>query len=167
MIRRAVFAVALLAALPALAQIYSWKDKDGRVHYGDTPPPTGEVSVIRGTPTARPAVAPAPESAGTPGATDTSAAPQPSGPPTLAEREQAFRERRAAEAEAQAKTEEEATREAERQRFCEQARNQLGALESGQRVSRFNAAGEREFLDDTVRSAEVARLQQQLAEHCQ
>ncbi|MDX9885185.1 DUF4124 domain-containing protein [Thauera sp.] len=169
MIRRAVFAVALLAALPALAQIYNWKDKDGRVHYGDTPPPTGEVSVIRGTPMATPAVAPAPppESAGTPGATDTSTAPQPSRPPTLAERERAFRERRAAEAEAQAKTEEEATREAERQRFCEQARNQIGALESGQRVSRFNAAGEREFLDDAARSAELARLQQQLAEHCQ
>ena len=72
-----------------------------------------------------------------------------------------------AEAEAQAKAEEEAARDAERQRFCEQARNQLGALQSGQRVSRFNAAGEREFLDDAARSTEIARLQQQVAEHCQ
>ena len=38
----------------------------------------------------------------------------------------------------------------------EQARNQLGALQSGQRVSRFNAAGEREFLDDAARSTEIA-----------
>ena len=167
MIRRTVIAIALFAALPALAQIYSWKDKDGKVHYGDTPPSTGEVNQIRGAPAAKPAPAPAPESTGAPGATDTPTAQEPSRPPTLAEREQAFRERRAAEAEAQAKAAEEATRDAERERFCEQARNQLGALESGQRVSRFNAAGEREFLDDAARSAEVARLQQQVAEHCQ
>ena len=167
MIRRTVIAIALFAALPALAQIYSWKDKDGKVHYGDTPPPTGEVNQIRGAPAAKPAPAPAPESTGAPGATDTPTAQEPSRPPTLAEREQAFRERRAAEAEARAKAAEEATRDAERERFCEQARNQLGALESGQRVSRFNAAGQREFLDDAARSAEVARLQQQVAEHCQ
>ena len=167
MIRRTVIAIALFAALPALAQIYSWKDKDGKVHYGDTPPPTGEVNQIRAAPAAKPAPAPAPESTGAPGATDTPTAQEPSRPPTLAEREQAFRERRAAEAEAQAKAAEEATRDAERARFCEQARNQLGALESGQRVSRFNAAGQREFLDDAARSAEVARLQQQVAEHCQ
>ena len=167
MIRRTALAIALFAALPALAQIYSWKDSEGKVHYGDTPPPTGEVNVIRGTPAAKPAPAPAPEPATTPGETDTAKAQDPSRPQTLAEREQAFRERRAAEAEAQAKAEEEAARDAERQRFCEQARNQLGALQSGQRVSRFNAAGEREFLDDAARSTEIARLQQQVTEHCQ
>ncbi len=167
MIRRTVLAVALFAALPALAQIYSWKDKDGKVHYGDMPPPTGEVNQIRGTAATRPTPAPAPAPADTPAATDTVKAQDSSRPQTLAEREQAFRERRAAEAEAQAKAAEEAGRDAERQRFCEQARNQLGALQSGQRVTRFNAAGEREFLDDAARSAEVARLQQQVAEHCQ
>ncbi|HAF54314.1 MAG TPA: DUF4124 domain-containing protein, partial [Thauera sp.] len=114
-------------------------------------------------PSPAPAAEPAQASGGDGGA-DTQ---QGSRPPTLAEREQAFRERRAAEAEAQAKAEEDAARDAERQRFCEQARNQLGALQSGQRVSRFNAAGEREYLDDAARSAEVGRLQQQIAEHCQ
>jgi hypothetical protein len=174
MIRRAVLAAtlfaALLSALPAVAQIYSWKDKDGRVHYGDTPPPTGEVNLIKGTPAAKPVAAPvatpSPEAAGAPGATEAPATQEAARPPTLAEREQAFRERRAAEAEAQAKAEQEAARDAERQRFCEQAPNQLAALQSGQRVSRFNAAGEREFMDDAERSAEIARLQQQLAEHC-
>ena len=90
-----------------------------------------------------------------------------------AEAEAAEKAKAEAEAEAarlaaeKAKAEEEAARDAERQRFCEQARNQLGALQSGQRVSRFNAAGEREFLDDAARSTEIARLQQQVAEHCQ
>lgn len=165
MIRRTVLAAALFAALPALAQIYSWTDKDGRVHFSDTPPPAGEVKVIKGAAPRSPA--PPAEPAQSSGADGSADAQQASRPPTLAEREQAFRERRAAEAEAQAKAEDESAREAERQRFCEQARNQLAALQSGQRVSRFNAAGEREYLDDAARSAEVARLQQQVAEHCQ
>ena len=132
MIRRTALAIALFTALPALAQIYSWKDSEGKVHYGDSPPPTGEVNVIRGAPAARPAPAPAPEPASAPGETDTAKAQEPSRPQTLAEREQAFRERRAAEAEAQAKAEEEAARDAERQRFCEQARNQLPPNWSGE-----------------------------------
>lgn len=165
MIRRAVLVLALFAALPALAQIYSWKDKDGRVHFGDTPPPAGEVRVIEGAPARRPAPPPAPEPDTAAKAGEDAAQPAKQ-PPTLAEREQAFRERRAAEAEARAKADEDAARDAERQRFCEQARNQLAALQSGQRVSRFNAAGEREFLDDAARGAETTRLQQQIGEHC-
>ncbi|MHB1372890.1 MAG: DUF4124 domain-containing protein [Thauera sp.] len=165
MIRRAALVVALFSALPALAQIYSWKDKDGRIHYGDTPPPTGEINVIQRGPAPRPAPpAAAPEAATAGGEAK---AEDPARAPTLTEREQAFRERRAAAAEAEAKAAEEAAREAERERFCEQARNQLAALESGQRVSRFNAAGERELLDDATRGAEAARLRQQIAEHCQ
>ncbi|MGQ5487860.1 DUF4124 domain-containing protein [Thauera sp. ZXT1-4] len=164
MIRRPLLLVALLLSLPAAAQIYSWKDKDGRVHYSDTPPLTGEVSVVQGTRAPRPAAATAADSPAADGASETAGAPK--GPPTLAEREQAFRERRAAEAEAAAKAEEAAARDAERARFCEQARNQLTALQSGQRVSRFNATGEREYLDDAARNAEAQRLQQQISEHC-
>ena len=166
MIRRVALIAVLLSALPALAQIYSWKDKDGRMHFSDTPPPTGEVTVTRGGPAPRPAPAdPQPGSGEAKAEKPAGAAPD--RPPTLAEREDAFRERRAAQAEAEAKAAEEAAREAERQRFCEQSRNQLTALESGQRISRFNAAGEREFLDDAARNAEAARLRQQLSEHCQ
>jgi hypothetical protein len=31
--------LALVLALPAAAQVYTWTDKDGQVHYGDAPPP--------------------------------------------------------------------------------------------------------------------------------
>ena len=81
--------------------------------------------------------------------------------------ETAFRERRTAEANAAAKATADEAKEIERQRFCTQARSQLAALNSGQRIARMSADGEREFLDDAARSAEVARLQQQVAEHCQ
>lgn len=47
MIHPILLAVLLLTAVPASAQIYSWKDKDGRTHFGDTPPTSGEVTEIR------------------------------------------------------------------------------------------------------------------------
>ncbi len=165
MMRPAVLVLALFLALPAMAQIYSWKDRDGRVHYTDTPPPTGEFTVIQRPRGLQPSPPPAEDSGDAAAAAE--GEPDPNRPRTLSEREREFRERRAAQAEAQAKTQEDAAREAERQRFCEQARNQLAALESGQRISRFNAQGEREFLDDDARSAEAARLQGQIAQHCQ
>lgn len=35
---RRLCAIALLAASPALAQVYKWTDPSGKVHYGDRPP---------------------------------------------------------------------------------------------------------------------------------
>src|SRR3569623_868075 len=40
----AVAAVSLLAASPAVAGMYRWVDGNGRVHYGDTLPPTYQQS---------------------------------------------------------------------------------------------------------------------------
>ncbi|THF66436.1 DUF4124 domain-containing protein [Pseudothauera nasutitermitis] len=184
--RPAPFAVpALLGALLALvfataaqAQIYTWKDRDGRVHYSDTPPPAGEVKTMG--PARRTAPPPAAEAEGSAagnggaegegGEAPVVATPPPANAqddePTLAERELEFRQRRAAEEEARAKAEEESRRQAERSRACEQARNQLAALQSGQRVARFNAKGEREFMDDATRAAEIQRAQEFVSAQC-
>lgn len=40
MLRRVAAAMLLAAALPAQAQVYKWVDKDGKVHYSSTPPPS-------------------------------------------------------------------------------------------------------------------------------
>ena len=149
----------LLNALPACAQVYSWKDKDGRTHYGDMPPAAVEATLLRGAPPARPS-----------GEASSAADPQPSvspsSPRSLTEREQAFQERRAAEAEAEAKRAEEAAARDETQRFCTGAQHELAALRAGQRMVRFNARGEREFLDDQARAEQMARLERQIAERC-
>ena len=166
MIRPSLALLALLTALPVAAQIYSWKDKDGKIHYSDTPPPTGEMKTLQRptrTPPPMPTGGAASETAEGKKA-DTNA--DPAKPKTLAERELEFRQRRAAEAEAQAKAEKEAAEAADRQRACEQARNQLAALNSGQRISRFNASGEREFLDDAARNAEIAQTQRLIDQAC-
>ena len=162
MIRSAAALLALLTALPAAAQIYSWKDNDGRTVYSDVPPPSGEVKVLRPgrvVPPVAPANGDATPAAGT--------AADAAKPKSAAERDLEFRQRRAAEAESQAKADKEAAAAAERDRFCAQARNQLNALQSGVRIARPNAAGEREFLDDAARAEETSRLQQQIGQNCQ
>lgn len=155
MIRPAFLVLAVLTALPAAAEIYSWKDKEGRTHYSDIPPPSGQVKTLRGAPPPAPA----------PQAEDGETA-QPAAGQQATDADAAFRQRRAAEAEAAAKVAQGTADEAERQRFCTDARNQLGALDSGQRIARMNAAGEREFIDDATRAAESERLRQQIEQHC-
>lgn len=148
MIRHAALLLALLSALPAAAEIYSWKDKDGRTHYSDVPPPTGEVKVLRAAPPPVRPPQPAPAEA---------ASTQPN---------EAARNRLDAEPNAATKAAEEKAQAEERQRFCEQARGQLILLRSGQRIWRMNANGEREFVDDATRSEEATRLEQQVEQIC-
>jgi glutaredoxin len=48
---RVVLAIALgVASGAALAQIYRWTDRDGRVHMSDTPPPAGATNVQKRNP---------------------------------------------------------------------------------------------------------------------
>lgn len=45
--RVAWIAIALLCALPAVAGVYKWKDKDGRMHYSDKPPADVKADPVR------------------------------------------------------------------------------------------------------------------------
>ena len=56
--RLAIAVAAMLVAATAGAQMYRWVDKDGKVHYTDTPPPDAAKSAQKRT------TAPAPTSAG-------------------------------------------------------------------------------------------------------
>ncbi|MDR3088110.1 MAG: DUF4124 domain-containing protein [Azoarcus sp.] len=170
----AISALALIA-LPASAEIYKWKDKDGKTHFSDMPPNGADIKV---TPTSRrakstkPAItdfvpepeeedaapegdaAKAPESAeGAKGEKDAKDAK----PKTLAERDKDFKERRAAEAEARAKAEKESSKAAYRAQECERAKNQHAALTSGIRIARPSSNG-REYLNDAERAAEIERV---------
>jgi glutaredoxin len=55
MIRKAFFALLLLAPALAGAQQYRWIDKDGRVQFSDAPPPAGARDVRRNAPAEKPA----------------------------------------------------------------------------------------------------------------
>jgi len=43
-----VLLLSLMWSLPTSAGVYKWKDKDGRIHYGDAPPEKSKAAEIRG-----------------------------------------------------------------------------------------------------------------------
>lgn len=173
--------ISLFLAAPAFAEIYQWRDAQGQVHYSDTPPTGTNTRALREA--QRPVNAPQAEGGDPAQAADKTgqaskdgageSAPEggkagadPKKPKTLAEKEVEFRQRRAEAAEASAKAETERKQAAARQRDCERARNQLAALESGQRMARFNSSGERQVLDDGARAEEAARTRSYVASVC-
>lgn len=156
MVRILILGLSLAFAAGASAQLYRWVDKDGRVRYTDTPPPAGVQSRTVGAP----AAAPAP-------ATDAAAQGASKGPLTPADQEQAFRKRRL-EAQKAAEKSELARKEAEaKQQNCARAQEYLRTLESGQRVTRTNAQGEREFIDDATRARETQAARQAVQDWCE
>lgn len=158
---RKLFLVLLLCAGPvAFGQdIYSWKDASGQVHYSDMPPPDAKVRAVRQGP-----IAPA-KPAARPAEGEGAAAPAAS-PQTYAEKELAFRKRRAEAAEAEEKARKTQANEEARQRECTENRAQLTALENGQRMHRLNENGERVFLDDDERAAAIERTRRAVEKLC-
>jgi hypothetical protein len=149
--------LALVVALghsSVLAQgIWKWKDKDGRVQVSDRPPPAeiAEKDILQRPHGAR---LPAQPSA----ASD--AASMPEGGPRVDPALEAKKTKQQADqaaADKAKKDAETAKRNQAKLETCQRARNQLAALESGQRVGRMNDKGEREILDDAGRAAEIAR----------
>src|SRR5467141_1225191 len=125
-------AVGIAFAATALAQQYRWVDKDGKVGYGDTPPPGAR------------------KDSGT----------------TELSPEAAFRKRQQERQEKDEKSaKERADAEAKRVN-CEQSQGALRSLQSGQRISSTNAAGERVFIDDQERAKEIERTQRAVNDWC-
>jgi len=158
MVRILIFCMTLAFAAVAAAQLYRWVDKDGRVHYTATPPPAGAQSRTLSEPPAAPA-------AGAPPA-DAASKDARKGPLTPAEQEQEFRKRQLETQKAREKEAQSAKDAETKQQNCERARGALATFESGQRVSRTNAQGERYYLDDEGRSRETEAARQAVRDWC-
>jgi hypothetical protein len=141
----------LCVAGSAGAQMYKWVDKDGKVRYGDTPPPGAAIAPLR-----------APQSAAT--AAESKDAKK--GGLTPAEQEQAFRKRQADAGKQAEKADAELRVKAQRSEACERTREYLRTLESGQRIQRTSPSGERYFLDEGQVAREIAREQQVQQANC-
>ena len=138
-------------AASAVAQQFRWVDKDGRVQYGDTPPPGVKATRMR-PPPAGTATAPS------------SAAQKDAGKKLSPEAEFQKRQKDAKELEDKAAKD---RAEAETQRLnCMAAQSQVRQIQSGQRIAGMNAAGERVFLDDSQRALELERAQKAVSESC-
>jgi hypothetical protein len=166
---RATLVLALALTLPAAWAQWGWVDNSGRKVFSDTAPPASipDKNIIK-----RPgntALAPAPASEVAPnGNTTAAAAPAAPAVPKVADKDPELEARKK-----QAEAAEEAKRKAEEARVararadnCERARKSKGTLESGVRIATTNAKGEREFLDDKARAAELQRIEAAIRSDC-
>lgn len=150
-----------LAAGAAQAQIKCWNEGGKRV-CGDAPPAGAKVTTLKGA--SAPAEPAASAKDGAKDAKDAKAAKR--GPLTPAEQEQEYRKRqaesqKAADKQAAERKDAEAKRE-----NCDRAREALRSFESGGRVARTDAKGERYFLDDAQIAQETAKARQIAQESC-
>lgn len=146
--RFALYIAILLASTAASAQIYQWKDENGRTIISDKPP-VGHARIQRKV------ESDAPTSAAT--------APQKS----VADRELEFRKRQKDSQEKEEKTKKEEALAAQKQENCANLNRQLRTLESGERIALRNDQGERYFLDDEQRQQDIEKVRQNIQTMCQ
>lgn len=167
---------ACLVCLSAQAQ-WQWIDKDGRRVFSDrAPPPDVPPKSILKQPGAAPgstaapvaARAAVPAGAASAAAAAASAAAPSVAAPTLSgvDKELTDKKKQAEAAiAAQARADEERVRKAKADN-CERAKANKTLMDSGVRVSRTGASGEREILDDAARAAELKRIQAVMDANC-
>jgi hypothetical protein len=161
-----------LLSFSAMAQ-WAWVDKNGRKIFSDRAPPAdvpaksifkhpGHAPVLtRQTPlTEAPVVDAAAPAASAP--QDKASIAKPSGiDPVLAERKK--KEEQALEVKRKADQERIARAKADN---CERAKLAKKGIESGVRLARTNAKGEREIMDDAARTVESQRIQSVIDADC-
>ncbi len=161
----------LAAGLGHAQAIWKWKDKDGRIQISDRAPPNDVPArdILSQPPGASSKAGSAtPAAAGDVGKPAAApAAPAASGVDSALEKKRKQDAADKASQQAAAQAADKARVAATKAENCSRARGHMAALESGQRMSRMNANGEREFLDDAARAAESARTRQLMDSNCQ
>jgi type IV secretory pathway VirB10-like protein len=160
----------LMLSLGAHAQ-WQWLDKNNKKVFSDQAPPPDipEKSILRrpGPQSAQPNVSPPPAVNGDAAVPSeprvaASGAAKPSG----VDKELEEKTRKAEEAEKAKKAAEEQKVAQAKAENCSRARQAKATFDSGIRVARVNAQGEREIMDDKARAAEQSRLQSVISADC-
>lgn len=133
----------------ATAQIYRWTDSTGKVIVSDTPPPGGKGKKI-GKEVSAPVNTPE-EGAEEPKAPKAKVALDPEVEKNVREKE---RQNKAAEEERKKAVAE----------YCDAAKDRLAQLQSGERIALRDKAGERYFMSDEQRAADIAKVRSGMAE---
>ena len=138
---KALPALLLALAVPvAWAQIYKWVDETGRVHYGEKPPPESKATTVKPPPARQSA---------------------PAQDRDVKAQEVEFRQRQIQKQESEAA---QASEAAQRNALCNDARQRLALAE--QTVLVRIEKGERAFLTDAEREAELARRRAAVTQYC-
>nr|WP_315491437.1 DUF4124 domain-containing protein [uncultured Rhodoferax sp.] len=166
-----------LAGLSFAAQAqWQWLDKDGRKVYSDRAPPSDiqEKNIIKRPGNSKAPVVPAADAtAATDAAAPAPVAGQPSSLPASGAKPAGGLDKELEAKKKQAKDAEAAKRKADEERVakaqienCARAKQAKTTFESGVRIGRTNAAGEKEFMDDAARAAELKRIQSIIDRDC-
>ncbi len=150
----------LAGMLPAAVHAqFKWVDESGQVVYSDRPPatPRAGVQVLRGSVADQSGAA----KAGAENSTKEANAPR-----TFAERDMAFKRRQQEREQAERKQAEQVQKAAQLAKICEDRRTDLRTLDSGARISRVEANGERAFMNDEEAAKRRDDLQKALTEDC-
>ena len=150
--RLLISCITMLLACHATAQIMECVDAKGKKEYAQICPPgtVKETKMMKGGgPASGAGTAPAPAAK------------------SLAERDAEFRKRNLERQETEAKAEKEKVESKETERHCNDARAQLRQLQDGMRIARTDPnTGERSFLEDKDRPAEIASAQKAVDSWC-
>lgn len=139
-------AAALLVSTLVNAQIYQWKDVNGKIIISDKPP-VGIASDQRKI--------------------EAKAAASSAPPQKLpADQEMDFRKRQQVSQEKSDEAKKIESAAAKQKENCERMRRNLVLLESGERIAQRDDRGERSFMDDTQREQEIAKVLQALHSSC-
>jgi type IV secretory pathway VirB10-like protein len=161
-----------LLSCSAMAQ-WAWTDEEGRPIFSDRAPSTSvpEKRIFKrpAPPRVNPTPEPAPNEAAVAAHVKAASAalPAASTPQSAGlDKELAERKKKAEQAQAEQRKFEEERLSKLKADNCERARQAQRTLESGVRMVRTNARGEREILDDADRAVEAKRLQGIVATDC-
>jgi len=148
---KTLFALSLLTifALNARAELNKWVDENGVVHYSDTRPAGINADTVRNV-TSK----------------DTAAAPAQDAPKNYVEREAELKQSLQEKQAANDKLAKEKAIQEERQRNCINAQESLRTLESGTRLSAYDANGERYYLDDAAREQRLRDAREAIQVNC-
>lgn len=145
-----LFVLLAFSLLPTLAQaqaILKCVGAGGRVEFATACPPGTKVQNT--------------------GITNAPAAAPASSSKSLADRDAEFRKRQLEQLEAAKKTDEKTRDAADRSQNCESAQGYLRSLQGGMRIAKTDPkTGERIFIEDADRSAEIERAQRAVETNC-
>jgi hypothetical protein len=149
-------AAILLATATVAAQVYKWVDKDGKVQYSDQPPPA---SAGKADPK-KLSDAPASGASASPASSPGKAAESPK------DAEKRKKDQAKKEEDAAKKAADDARRAADDAENCRNARSALRDLESGRPLQRTDEKGDRYFVSDEQRQADIARTREIASTSC-
>jgi len=144
--RLALTVAALLAATAVSAQIYQWKDENGKTIISDKAP-LGNVRQQKKIDSDAPAASTSPQK-------------------TAADKDLEFRKRQKEAQESSEKARKEQTTSTDKKENCDSARRHLQVLESGERISLRDDKGERYFMEDKQREQEVTKTREMVQSSC-